>query len=781
MFTNKQSIKVTAEQATKKMVIKTSRDVGGLFNALALGLGVEILAGTLDAYKDTPAYQQLLNVFSHNHPEFKPQTWDNLKLWLAHYNNSRDRELLLAPVLLQLHQQQYQPEMGKLIAEELVALVSNNKMAIQSGTPWHSLVLADKNNKPFAPNLEQLELIDRQTVLSWLQDILQKYLAAFLAALQQQFAKSEPELPFDDDGSMTQEDVKIFLEPHIGELIPDLKNKVLAQKDPHHKTYQCKDLADMAHALNIRLIENETEEVPAENKTAIHLINKNQHWDVCIDRSQGHFIDRTGGLLKVSMEQAYKGKLKASAPSMPDVQASSASCIMIKHKIIDNPGKGDCAFYAFAIGLIHIIQEEYSYGKTEMFDRWSALDPSVDIHYKAICQLDLDAPDNELLDQLQISLRGITYHTQLDELKKACANPKDEYRELVGNSTYVKFAEFYHNPATDTRFNEFANSKHMIEEIFKIDRTKVVENSEHLTLVPVFLSLVYGSDVVDPDTHVILSPVTPETHPNISSPVIAAMSSITQPAFWGTHLNLDYLARAFKVNFHPLENLKPKQIFKDVEGWHTIVINNQDHMHWTTQVPYVRELNELVLSGTTADTITEYTTQSSSKEDDQLSHDEDASEKIKQNLILLELENDEATDYSVQPSDSERRKIEFLKDAVTKATNSYLKYSQEIWFSLFHRHGNTGRVRAREFHTRFLTIEKQQNFDSIKSFLISFLANDNKNGNTYPHSFRTMLLNELYNAEARPSLQETSKHFDEMLQELAAVLEVNIGSLTHQK
>lgn len=42
---------------------------------------------------------------------------------------------------------------------------------------------------------------------------------------------------------------------------------------------------------------------------------------------------------------------------------------------IDNPGGGDCGFYAFAIGLIHVIQHEYyANGKSNTFNRWKMKD-----------------------------------------------------------------------------------------------------------------------------------------------------------------------------------------------------------------------------------------------------------------------------------------------------------------------------------------------------------------------------------------------------------------------
>ena len=79
-----------------------------------------------------------------------------------------------------------------------------------------------------------------------------------------------------------------------------------------------------------------------------------------------------------------KPVLPEKAPGQKDSPA-----VIIKEKPIDNPGGGDCAFYAFAIGLIDIIQEENYYLCTTMFDRWKALDPSTSALFDEIKVCDL--------------------------------------------------------------------------------------------------------------------------------------------------------------------------------------------------------------------------------------------------------------------------------------------------------------------------------------------------------------------------------------------------------
>src|SRR5690349_15916932 len=89
------------------------------------------------------------------------------------------------------------------------------------------------------------------------------------------------------------------------------------------------------------------------------------------------------------------------------------SNIILKERNLDNPGKGNCGFYAVAIGLIDIIQEEAVYSSKSMFNRWVSLDGSVNRYYNEICKYDPDKPNLKLLEVLQRILRVITFNIQL--------------------------------------------------------------------------------------------------------------------------------------------------------------------------------------------------------------------------------------------------------------------------------------------------------------------------------------------------------------------------------
>lgn len=119
----------------------------------------------------------------------------------------------------------------------------------------------------------------------------------------------------------------------------------------------------------------------------------------------------------------------------------------------------------------------------------------------------------------------------------------------------------------------------------------------------------------------------------------------------------------------------------------------------------------------------------------------------------------------------EQRKLEQLKRIVANATLAYTTYSESIWFCFFHYHGQTGRDRANNFCKTF---SKITDYGQAKEALVHYL-NDSRNGNTHPHSYRTMLLHELQgNHDNKKDLQYLSRHFTSSLNKLASVLEVQL-------
>ncbi|KTD72666.1 hypothetical protein [Legionella tucsonensis] len=463
----------------------------------------------------------------------------------------------------------------------------------------------------------------------------------------------------------------------------------------------------------------------------------------------------------------------------------------LQERTVDNPAKGNCGYYAFAIGLINIIQQE---GTGATFGKWVHLDPSIIGYYDAICNFDFDKPNNDLLEVLQRSLRLITYNAQVEELRWACtsAQKKNEYRALVATSTYKKFAEMYYGTNVDPHFNQFVSSPAIKTALAKIDPHVIRPGHEALVLAPLFMSLIYGEGA--------LETINVLTKPKLDSPVIQALQNITQDFVWATHLELDYLANEFEVNLHVLKNGVNPYEFHDLPYRNTITIDNQSNIHWTTRVIMAKKVSKTLAP------ISHSEFGSSSKraafetrtlpKKQQVKDEDTVTKKLpiqeqyfskrevgKQKKTQPEVMNLEKTNtqlhflkkqtlfnqsdaipLTLMSSKTDQKELNRLIHIVHRAVIAYCTYSDGIIFSLFHRHGESGRIRASMFDEQFSLVE---DLEQAKNMLMDFLE-DSKNGNTHPHSFRTMLLQGLLAANEshnKKDLKYISKNYLTLLEE----------------
>ncbi|KTD74678.1 hypothetical protein [Legionella waltersii] len=719
-------------------VIKADGDGPSLFNALAIGLGVEILSGRLDAFQETPAYQALLDEFAKLHPQFKPKAWKTLKEWLIYYNNARDIELILAPVLLKLNQH-YQLSAESEALEELTDLVLKFKANIASGNQWFQLELVGN----FCPRLDNLLLDVRNKLLLDLSRLLQGI----------------------ELGS-NREAIKEFLAKNATVILGDLKDKFESDKNAFQRSYSVKDVKALSDALSLDVSEGSID-APSKKQARVVVENKQQYWVVKFnDRDASIYLDRTPQRLKLTPLEAYQGEKSVKSPSIEESQEVAKESVVHLKRIIDNPGLGNCAFYAFATAVLSIIVQEKNQGKREMFDRWVKLDPSVsDLYdrlpalYDSILRNNMGGRDKELLDQLQSSLRIITYQYQVSELRNSCAKFHIKPKDLEENSNFVQFAYLYYgNPIdTDPRFNPFANSPDILRELQKIDRRTVIKNHENDVLMPIFLKLVYGDKVEPKD-------ITYRTEPQKNSPILVAMNGITQDFFWGSHIDLDYLSIAFNLNLHVLRNQNAVQEYpNDLPNQHTITLQNLNNAHWTTEVIEARKIPAIdalsVQNPTRKSEQPTLSTQSISLFG--------VGSPLGLNSTLLQSRTSAGSEASgeqeVEELTADQRKLEYLKRIVAKATLAYTDYNKSIWFCFFHYHGRAGRDRAEQFNQDF---SKIRDFETAKTSLLKYLG-DNSNGNTHAHSYRTMLLHELQGArEDKKSLQFLSENYSKSLKRL---------------
>ncbi|MDR3503203.1 MAG: hypothetical protein P4L79_11555 [Legionella sp.] len=309
-------------------------------------------------------------------------------------------------------------------------------------------------------------------------------------------------------------------------------------------------------------------------------------------------------------------------------------------------------------------------------------------------------------------------------------------------------ADAMRNQLEDERYEAFSaeRKKHVVA-LLQEDPTLLVESYENYTLAPLFLRLFYGADV-DLDTTTEATPIAP------NSIVPSAIQRIMQNRFWGTHLDLDYLSYPFNVNLHTLENFQQRYAFHDLLDRQTLTVNNEGNGHWTTFIAQAQK-PEVRLT-TNAEVLKQAETKTALVVD---------AEPITPPII-----QPKPTTTTSQPSKPVGRRklfkeindVEALQRVIGDAVTRYCAYNDSIIFSFFHRHGQSGKDRAQDFLAK---INAEKDFNEVKKLLIGYLENKN-NGNTHPHSFRTMLLHELINVNLNCNLLETSANYDWQLVQL---------------
>ena len=535
--------------------IMATEDGISLFNAVAIGLGFEILKNNIR--QDSEGAKLLLEEFGKHHPKFDPKTWEELVKWLAVYNNSKDMERVLAPVLFKLNQK-FQQDLDSQILDELTNLVWENKERIAKNEPWFQLT-KEVGSIVLFPRIENLPLAERNKVLQSLKEI---------------FSESS------QDELSSRAELRKFLETEdkAKKLLASLKAAIQADKDASKRAFNVGELRGMSNALGFNIVdpENRTFGVSHTNKINLYLTRKPTHWDVNCEEAFEGVLNVSPTILKVSMPQVFSPQAPQIDPPTPQqLDELRTPRILFTEEIVDNPGRGNCAFYAFAIGLINIIQEENSYKNRSKFNEWVGLDSSIASDYEAICKFSLKPgsrlteDEDALLGRLQRSLRNVAYTGKLADLRRACARSSAEvivegiskntkqykdammmkYRHIIATSMYADFANIFFGNHADLGYgvSTFSDSAAVRMALAEVNRSSVEVDYEALVLVPLFLKLIYGPDKAD-------QPITSETEPSMSSPILASMSKVKQEFYWGTQQDLNFLAVQLKVNLRTLRD-----------------------------------------------------------------------------------------------------------------------------------------------------------------------------------------------------------------------------------
>ncbi|HAU1182777.1 TPA: type IV secretion protein Dot [Legionella pneumophila] len=257
---------------------------------------------------------------------------------------------------------------------------------------------------------------------------------------------------------------------------------------------------------------------------------------------------------------------------------------------IDNPGGGDCGFYALAIGLISIIQNEYKlHGKSKTYDRWKQVEGIYGVRQQDILNVDLtklhDSPytyKSELLFLLQMSLRNIAVIVNKEDLVKRIieeGRSKDQTK-IEGSNAYCKFMELVQlylyrrdSLARISQFNELALSPEIVQtarDIARILRPILRNQPFHQVqkIENAFVKEVLLNDVLSGNTI------------NSNSIILKNLEKIKEQGRWATHDDLKEIADLLKINL----NVVGQPNGKPIPEYPTVTLKNLSNTHWITQV-----------------------------------------------------------------------------------------------------------------------------------------------------------------------------------------------------
>lgn len=124
----------------------------------------------------------------------------------------------------------------------------------------------------------------------------------------------------------------------------------------------------------------------------------------------------------------------------------------------------------------------------------------------------------------------------------------------------------------------------------------------------------------------------------------------------------------------------------------------------------------------------------------------------------------------LQP-DPEKIAQNSITHVIATAYTKYEQHTRGIRFCLFHIHGEKGIARANKFKQTFNENQTlQEQYDQVLAYL-----QDDTNGNTHPHSFRTMLLAKLLNKDlsSNEALRDISEGFSTYLEQYRSCFTLN--------
>lgn len=283
-----------------------------------------------------------------------------------------------------------------------------------------------------------------------------------------------------------------------------------------------------------------------------------------------------------------------------------------KYVEIDNPGAGDCAFYAFAISLISHIRGL----KTSNPKRAAALQnklfaniqkSSYELCRARIVNFDFHNPNREFLLLLNNALRTRLYNLRITSLNKEFVDTlefeSNENGELTrklgpfalrGESIFSDAMEvFYHiyNSSTNSAYHPENNHKAWFNDFYrdKNIRHEIAQIVAHIIRLEDGLKRKMSGEEIE--SHVGRALFTDRgflpkgelAKFSTESLVGKSLLKKKERGTWGTYEDLNLLAEFFDVNLVAYSNGCPPSYMPVLDDRPTITLNHLPHVfHWTT-------------------------------------------------------------------------------------------------------------------------------------------------------------------------------------------------------
>lgn len=264
---------------------------------------------------------------------------------------------------------------------------------------------------------------------------------------------------------------------------------------------------------------------------------------------------------------------------------------------IDNSRNGNCGPQSFAIGLFHIIQEEYKDNrKTDTYDRWCAAGlKTKNIRLQTILETPLKglAKNEYLLNQAQSGLRELCYQAKKEELERGIASNNFE-GTIIFNNFMELVRYFLKNPNSQNlplgieNFNELALSSEVIQ--FAKETSKALQQQlTNLGFTSQTDDNLVDAAQIDFVSTKFLEKLTTNGQINPNSIILKGTAKITENSRWLTATDLTAIADKLNVELHFVHAGNKLSDLKISSSSYIILENlskpgQKEGSHWVTRI-----------------------------------------------------------------------------------------------------------------------------------------------------------------------------------------------------